>query len=117
MGTDQPLGNNVSFDSAPGIFEDFTGDHPTSRVAEAEIPCACVAELRCFGGFPFCGVIGGVTCEPVGNKDASAPERSNSSNWGITFRSSAEKQLPPPEGRADKGARRRERSLPMHALL
>ena len=117
IGTDQPLATNLSSNSALGIFETFTGDHPASRVAGTDVTGACVAELRCFGGFSLCCGVGCVTCEPAGNNDASAPERNDSSNLGSTFRTSVEKQLPPPEGRADKGARRPERSLPTHALL
>ena len=53
----------------------------------------------------------------MGNNDASAPERSNSSNCGNIFLSSAEKSPPTPEGRADKGATRRERRCTMHARM
>ena len=49
-----------------------------------------------------------------GNSDASAPDRSNSSNCGITLRSSTEKPLI--EERTDEAATRRERREVMHAL-
>ena len=108
FGTDHPFGNNLLRVSETVDFTDFTGFHPLAVVdstflSRIELFFCCFCTFRAAVGFDGTG-------ETVGIKADNDPDRSNSDNCGISFRSSDEKPEPPPEERrSNEGAARRER--------